>query len=101
MDVLCTIRPHFDTRSDYLKRHLDIYGEDSDRVLEYAYLNTFPIGLKNLLDVAVLEHHELASTLRPDHQFTKIDEIPFDSTVDDYRSSSDAMTAASPDLQGA
>jgi len=80
MDVLCTDKTGTLTQDRIiLKRHLDIYGEDSDRVLEYAYLNShFQSGLKNLLDVAVLEHHELASTLRPDHQFTKIDEIPFD-----------------------
>ena len=80
MDVLCTDKTGTLTQDRIiLKRHLDIYGEDSDRVLEYAYLNShFQSGLKNLLDVAGLEHHELASTLRPDHQFTKIDEIPFD-----------------------
>jgi P-type Mg2+ transporter len=80
MDVLCTDKTGTLTQDRIiLKRHLDIYGEDSDRVLEYAYLNShFQSGLKNLLDVAVLEHHELATALRPDHQFTKIDEIPFD-----------------------
>jgi Mg2+-importing ATPase len=80
MDVLCTDKTGTLTQDRIiLKRCLDIYGEDSDRVLEYAYLNShFQSGLKNLLDIAVLEHHELASALRPDHQFTKIDEIPFD-----------------------
>ncbi len=80
MDVLCTDKTGTLTQDRIiLKRCLDIYGEDSGRVLEYAYLNShFQSGLKNLLDIAVLEHHELASTLRPDHQFTKIDEIPFD-----------------------
>ena len=80
MNVLCTDKTGTLTQDRIiLKRCLDIYGEDSDRVLEYAYLNShFQSGLKNLLDIAVLEHHELAAALRPDHQFKKIDEIPFD-----------------------
>jgi Mg2+-importing ATPase len=80
MDVLCTDKTGTLTQDRIiLKRCLDIYGEDSNRVLEYAYLNShFQSGLKNLLDIAVLEHHELAAALRPDHQFKKIDEIPFD-----------------------
>ena len=80
MDVLCTDKTGTLTQDRIiLKRCLDIWGEDLDRVLEYAYLNShFQSGLKNLLDIAVLEHHEVAKALRPDHQFTKIDEIPFD-----------------------
>jgi len=80
MNVLCTDKTGTLTQDRIiLKRCLDIYGEDSDRVLEYAYLNShFQSGLKNLLDIAVLEHHELGAALRPDHHFKKIDEIPFD-----------------------
>jgi Mg2+-importing ATPase len=80
MDVLCTDKTGTLTQDRIiLKRHLDIFGADSDRVLELAFLNShFQSGLKNLLDRAVLEHHELARELRPDHQFEKIDEIPFD-----------------------
>ena len=80
MDVLCTDKTGTLTQDRIiLKRHLDIFGKDSDRVLEYAYLNShFQSGLKNLLDIAVLEHHEVGATLHPDHQFKKIDEIPFD-----------------------
>lgn len=80
MDVLCTDKTGTLTQDRViLKRHLDIYGEDSDRVLEYAYLNShFQSGLKNLLDVAVLQHAEVEEALRPRHRFTKIDEIPFD-----------------------
>ena len=57
MDVLCTDKTGTLTQDRIiLKRHLDIRGDDSDRVLEYAYLNSFhQSGLKNLLDVAVLQ----------------------------------------------
>jgi P-type Mg2+ transporter len=80
MDVLCTDKTGTLTQDRIiLKRHLDIRGEDCDRVLEYAYLNShYQSGLKNLLDVAVLQHVELGKALHTAHQFRKIDEIPFD-----------------------
>jgi P-type Mg2+ transporter len=80
MDVLCTDKTGTLTQDRIiLKRHLDIRGSDSDRVLEYAYLNSFhQSGLKNLLDVAVLKHVELAAGLKVQSRFQKIDEMPFD-----------------------
>ncbi|MBL1258593.1 magnesium-translocating P-type ATPase [Methylocystis sp. Sn-Cys] len=80
MDVLCTDKTGTLTQDRIiLKRHLDIFGEDSDRVLEFAYLNShFQSGLRNLLDVAVLQHAEIEERLSPQHSFKKIDEIPFD-----------------------
>ena len=80
MDVLCTDKTGTLTQDRIiLKRHLDLRGEESDRVLEYAYLNSFhQSGLKNLLDVAVLQHVELHEKLKAEERFRKIDEIPFD-----------------------
>jgi Mg2+-importing ATPase len=80
MDVLCTDKTGTLTQDRIiLQRHLDIRGGNSDRVLEYAYLNSFhQSGLKNLLDVAVLKHVELDEKLKVDERFSKIDEIPFD-----------------------
>lgn len=80
MDVLCTDKTGTLTQDRIiLKRHLDIRGEESERVLQYAYLNShFQSGLKNLLDVAVLEHAELHGELGIDTAYAKIDEIPFD-----------------------
>ncbi len=61
MDVLCTDKTGTLTQDRiFLSRHLDAFGEDADTVLEYAYLNSYyQTGLKNLLDVAVLEHAEM------------------------------------------
>lgn len=80
MDILCTDKTGTLTQDQIiLKRHLDLAGQESARVLEYAYLNSFhQSGLKNLLDVAVLRHVELEEHLRADDHYSKIDEIPFD-----------------------
>jgi Mg2+-importing ATPase len=80
MDILCTDKTGTLTQDRIiLQFHLDFEGDESERVLEYAYLNSFhQSGLKNLLDEAVLTHEK-----RPEHlgriaAYTKVDEIPFD-----------------------
>ena len=80
MDILCTDKTGTLTQDKIiLKMHLDIYGEENAEVLEFAFLNSFyQTGLKNLLDVAVLEHVELHDVLKVERNFRKIDEIPFD-----------------------
>ncbi|MBA3998283.1 MAG: magnesium-translocating P-type ATPase [Candidatus Accumulibacter sp.] len=80
MDVLCTDKTGTLTQDKiFLSRHTDVWGEDSDDVLEAAYLNSYyQTGLKNLLDVAVLEHTEVHKELNPAANFRKVDEIPFD-----------------------
>jgi P-type Mg2+ transporter len=80
MDVLCTDKTGTLTQGRIiLERHLDVRGEDDDRVLEYGYLNShFQTGLKNLLDVAVLDHVHLKARLIEQGNFKKLDEIPFD-----------------------
>ncbi len=80
MDVLCTDKTGTLTQDRIImKRHLDIHGEESEKVLQYAFLNShFQSGLRNLLDNAVLAHVDLHKTLGIDSGFTKLDEIPFD-----------------------
>ncbi|QHF44317.1 magnesium-translocating P-type ATPase [Pseudomonas sp. S35] len=80
MDVLCTDKTGTLTQDKiFLARHVDVWGEESDDVLEMAYLNSYyQTGLKNLLDVAVLEHVEVHRELKVGTAFHKVDEIPFD-----------------------
>ena len=80
MDVLCTDKTGTLTQDKIiLMHHVDLHGQESNRVLEYAYLNShFQSGLKNLLDVAVLDHVELKEHVQLEHRFEKIDELPFD-----------------------
>ncbi|MQT29106.1 magnesium-translocating P-type ATPase [Pseudomonas helleri] len=82
MDVLCTDKTGTLTQDKiFLARHVDVWGEESDDVLEMAYLNSYyQTGLKNLLDVAVLEHVEVHRELNVGTAFNKVDEIPFDFT---------------------
>jgi magnesium-transporting ATPase (P-type) len=51
MDVLCTDKTGTLTQDHIvLQRHIDIDGQDSVKVLEYAWLNShYQTGLKNLL----------------------------------------------------
>ena len=57
MDVLCTDKTGTLTQDRIiLEQHLDFARRGSDDVLDYAYLNShYQSGLKNLLDVAVLD----------------------------------------------
>ncbi|MEG0975360.1 MAG: magnesium-translocating P-type ATPase [Comamonas sp.] len=77
MDVLCTDKTGTLTQDKiFLSRHLNAWGDESQYVLDMAYLNSYyQTGLKNLLDVAVLEHGELSSAVQA---YTKVDEVPFD-----------------------
>lgn len=80
MDILCTDKTGTLTQDKIaLERHTDVWGEESDTVLEYTYLNSYyQTGLKNLLDVAVLTHAEVHRELRIVTAFRKVDEVPFD-----------------------
>ena len=80
MDVLCTDKTGTLTIDKIvLEKHLNVFGEEDDEVLKWAYLNSFhQTGLKNLLDKAILDHAELHDYLAAEEHYMKVDEIPFD-----------------------
>jgi Mg2+-importing ATPase len=80
MDILCTDKTGTLTQDKIcLEKHTDIFGEDYDDVLEYAFLNSYyQTGLKNLLDVAVLEQANFGDIPDLIKKIKKVDEVPFD-----------------------
>ena len=80
MDVLCMDKTGTLTQGKVvLLRNIDLDNQESSKVLNYAYLNSFyQTGLKNLTDVAVLEHEDMRSGRAMEHLYKKVDEVPFD-----------------------
>ncbi|NMC65196.1 MAG: magnesium-translocating P-type ATPase [Acidobacteria bacterium] len=76
MNVLCTDKTGTLTQDRVvLEKHVDILGNTSEDVMNYAYLNSyFETGLKNLIDRAILEHEEL----EVGENCRLVDELPFD-----------------------
>ncbi len=79
MDVLCTDKTGTLTMDRViLERHCDVALREDDEVLALAYINShFQTGLKNVLDRAVLAHHETHANAGVP-ELAKVDEIPFD-----------------------
>ena len=79
-DVLCTDKTGTLTQGKIvLEKHLDVHGHQSERVLQYGYMNSYyQTSLKNLMDEAILEHGHLEEDLKVKTDYQKIDEIPFD-----------------------
>jgi Mg2+-importing ATPase len=75
MDVLCTDKTGTLTEARIrMERHVDPLGQDSERSLELAWLNShFESGLRSPLDEAILQHRTFDARV-----WTKIDEVPFD-----------------------
>ncbi|MCK9268310.1 MAG: magnesium-translocating P-type ATPase, partial [Alkaliphilus sp.] len=80
MDILCTDKTGTLTLDKIiLERHLDVHGNENNRVLRHAYLNSFyQTGFRNLMDKAILEHGNERGFEILKHKYTKVDEIPFD-----------------------
>ena len=111
MDVLCCDKTGTLTEDRIvLERYLDVNGTEDARVLRHAFLNSwFQTGLKNLIDLAVIDRADATDTdgATPDgivadptdetvgdtadgtaaslgtvlrERYTKVDEVPFDFT---------------------
>ena len=82
MDILCTDKTGTLTEDRIeLEYHLNVHGEEDCRVFKHAYLNSYyQTGLKNLLDIAVLNHLETENEecKEATKRYHLIDEIPFD-----------------------
>jgi P-type Mg2+ transporter len=80
IDVLCTDKTGTLTQDKIiLEKYLDVMGEEDCSVLEYAYVNSkLQTGLRNALDLAVIETGDgVGSTIDP-ARYELLDEIPFD-----------------------
>lgn len=80
MDILCTDKTGTLTQDKVvLEYHLNIEGNEDERVLRHAFLNSyFQTGLKNLIDLAVISKQEELGAESLINRYEKIDEIPFD-----------------------
>ena len=80
MDILCTDKTGTLTQDRVvLEYHLNVDGEEDDRVLRHAFLNSwFQTGLKNLIDAAVIRRQQELGAGDLTRRYVKVDEIPFD-----------------------
>ncbi len=80
MDVLCTDKTGTLTEDRIvLEKYMNLHGEDDTRILRHAYLNSyFQTGLKNLIDLAVINRAADNGLEEILAGYTLIDEIPFD-----------------------
>ena len=82
MDVLCTDKTGTLTQDEIvLEKYMDVQGREDKRVLRHAFLNSyFQTGLKNLMDVAIINRAEKEDLNFLKEAYVREDEIPFDFT---------------------
>ncbi|MGL5721868.1 MAG: magnesium-translocating P-type ATPase [Brevinema sp.] len=80
MDILCTDKTGTLTQDRVvLEYSLDIHGKEDPRVLRHAFLNSYhQTGLRNLMDLAIINHAGDRGMEGLTSEYEKVDEIPFD-----------------------
>ncbi|MBP5431690.1 magnesium-translocating P-type ATPase [Ruminococcus sp.] len=80
MDVLCTDKTGTLTQDEIvLEKYMDVLGREDKRVLRHAFMNSFfQTGLKNLMDVAIINRAEKEELSYLKEAYVREDEIPFD-----------------------
>ncbi|MBR2751990.1 MAG: magnesium-translocating P-type ATPase [Clostridiales bacterium] len=80
MDVLCTDKTGTLTQDEIvLEKYMDVLGREDKRVLRHAFMNSyFQTGLKNLMDVAIINRGEKEDLSPLKETYIREDEIPFD-----------------------
>ncbi len=80
MDVLCTDKTGTLTRDEIvLEKYMDVLGREDKRILRHAFLNSyFQTGLKNLIDLAIINRAEEEDLSYLKEAYVREDEIPFD-----------------------
>lgn len=82
MDILCTDKTGTLTEDKIvLERYLNATGKEDKRILKHAFLNSyFQTGLKNLMDIAIINRAEKEDLVYLKGDYIREDEIPFDFT---------------------
>ena len=82
MDVFCTDKTGTLTQDEIiLEKYMDVLGREDKRILRHAFLNSyFQTGLKNLMDVAIINRAEKEDLSYLKEAYVREDEIPFDFT---------------------
>ena len=82
MNILCTDKTGTLTEDEVvLEKYMDVYGNESLRILRHAFLNSyFQTGIKNLIDVAIISRAEKENLNILKEKYKREDEIPFDFT---------------------
>ncbi|MCL1848463.1 MAG: HAD-IC family P-type ATPase [Clostridiales bacterium] len=77
MDILCTDKTGTLTQDKIiLEYHLDVHGNSDVRVLRHAFLNSYyQTGLKNLMDISIIERAKEENVISNESAYAKVDEI--------------------------